>query len=457
MKKLTASLMAVIALVAIVARAQELTPEDQAIRSRIEAKYDVVPLSDAIGLRPKVRTGDVRLIEVSDTISVNGVVVSGRELREKVGSDADAILRLSYLEPAARRALFAAPAEGAAPPAEAPAAPPARELPPATPAPPEPPSGPRDRFGDRGRWRSNGDRVRIFGDVTVREGEEVSGQVVAVIGSVRIDGEVGDQVVAVLGNVDLGDKAVVRGDIVSVGGRVRRAPGAQVRGGVTEVALADGDWNRRVVPWMGGLGFLTLLDGFGAVPRLIGTAFRVLLLLLFASMAMVVARPSVEGSAQRVSDNPLKATLVGLAAEILFVPLLVLTCIVLAITIVGIPLLFLMPFVVLLLLLLALVGFTGTALAIGQWARRRFGLASPSGFADVWLGILIIVLPVLLGRLIGLGGFLATPFTILLVAGGLALEFLAWSTGLGAMLTNTFSRWQARRAMRPLPSPPAAP
>ena len=85
---------------------------------------------------------------------------------------------------------------------------------------------------------------------------------------------------------------------------------------------------------------------------------------------MIVARASVEGSAHRVSDNPVKAALVGLAAELLFVPILVLTCIVLAVTIVGIPLLFLVPFAVLFLLLVAMAGFTGTALAIGQWARR---------------------------------------------------------------------------------------
>ena len=101
----------------------------------------------------------------------------------------------------------------------------------------------------------------------------------------------------------------------------------------------------------------------------------------------------MERSAERVSDNPVKATLVGLAAAGLFVPVLILTSIVLAISIVGIPLLVLLPFVVLLFLLLALVGFTGAALSIGQWTRRRFNLGSASSFADIWLGILIICSP----------------------------------------------------------------
>ena len=433
MRKLLTALIVVFAVQAAGVRAQELRPEDQALRSAIEARYDVVPLSVGIALRPKTSTSDVRLIEVSDTISVNGVAVSGRELRERVGADADAILKLSYLDPGVRRALFAGSTDDSRPPAA-----------PVVESPVQPPDPPPDRK----TRRSNGDRVRIFGDVNVREGEEVSGQAVAVIGSVRVDGEVGDQVVAVLGSVDLGPQAVVGGDIVSVGGRVHRAPGARVRGGVTEISLADSGWSPRALPWMGGIGLLSFFDGFGAVPRLLGTTFRFLLLLLFASLAMVVARGSVERSAERVTDNPLKATLVGLVTQVLFVPVLVLTCIVLAISIVGIPLLLLIPFVVLFFLLLALVGFTGAALSIGQWTRRRFNLGSAAGFADIWLGILVILFPVLVGRLVALGGFLTGPIVFLLVAAGIALEFLVWSTGLGAVVTNMFSHWQARRAPR---------
>jgi hypothetical protein len=452
MKMLTACVMLAIAMLPGAAGAQELRPEDQALRSRLAAHYDIVPLSNAIGLRPKTSGTDIRLIEVSDAIAVNGVVVTGRELRDRVGGDADDILRLSYLEPAVRKALFASPPPESGQP-EAPE-------PPATPEPPAAPEPPRrddDAASSRAMRRSNGDRVRIFGDVTVRQGEEVTGQAVAVFGSVHVDGQVGDQVVAVLGSVDLGDNAVVRGDVVSVGGRVRQAPGARIGGGVTEISLADAGTRARIAPFMGGLGALSLFDGFSAFPRLIGTTFRLLLLLLFASLALVVARSSVERSAQRVSDNPVKATLVGLAAEILFIPLFVLTCIVLAITIVGIPLLILMPFVVLFVILLALVGFTGAAMAIGQWARRRFGIAPASEFADVWLGILIVLLPVLLGRLVGLGGFLTGPVAILLIAAGFGLEFLVWSTGFGAVITNAFSRWQARRTVHPVMPPPATP
>jgi hypothetical protein len=408
--------------------------EQQALRARIEQRYDVVPLSGGVALRPKSPRGDVRLIEISDTIAINGVPVSGRELRERVGADADAILRLSYLDAKALGELFPVAAEREVRPE--------KEAPLEPAVPPEPPS--------RRTHRSGGDRVRIFGDAVVNEGEEVTGQVVAVMGSAFINGEVGDQVVAVLGSVDLGPHAVVRGDVVTVGGQLRRASGSQINGAVTEVSL--GDLGARInAPWLDGWGPVYVFGGFRPVARLIGTAFRFVLLALVGCLALVVARRGVEGSAQRVTDDPVKTILVGLVAWMLFVPLFVLTAIVLAISLIGIPLLLLLPFAVVVLLVMSVVGFSGTAYAVGQWARRRFGIATMPGFPDICLGILIILLPLLLGRVVALGGWTLSPVVFLLVTTGLAVEFLAWASGFGAVLTNTFSRWQATRAARSTP------
>lgn len=417
------------------------TDEQQALRARIEQRYDVVRLTNGVALTPKTRTGDVRLIEISDTIAVNGVPVTGRELRDHVGADADAILRLSYLDVDARRALFAAvrPEEQQRPEVE-------RPRPESEPA-LEAPSPASETMPRRAR-RSSGERVRIFGDVNVSEDEEVSGQVVAVIGSVRIDGEVGDQVVAVLGSVDLGPRAVVRGDVVTVGGRLRKAPGAQVRGAVTEVSLGDPGMRVHLSPWFDGWGPIYVFGGFGPVARLLGSTFRFVLLALLACVALVVARRSVEASAQRVTDNPVNSTLVGMVAWVLFAPVLFLIAFLLLVSFIGIPLLLLLPFAVLVLLLMALVGFSGTAYALGQWMRRRLGIGTVPAFVDVCLGILVILMPLLLGRLVALGGWPVSPFVFLLLATGLAVEFLAWSSGFGAVLANAFSRWQARRATR---------
>jgi hypothetical protein len=420
--------------------AQTRPEERRALREQLERKYDIVPLTEGVGLRPKTRD-DVRLVEVTaGTILVNGAVVTGRELRDRLGADADAVLRLSYLSTEELREVAVPPA----PPAPA-AAPPA----------PEPPleRNPSERRPDR-EWsrRSHGDRIRIFGNVAVDRGEEITGQAVAVFGSVRVDGKVDDQVVAVFGNVVLGSDAVVGGDVVSVGGRVIRDPGAETRGGVTEVALTDswgpffGPWTRG---WEGGPFFLT----FGALPRLIGTGVRLSLLLLLTGVALIVARGAVDASAERVAQNPLKTTVVGLVAEVLVLPVLVLTAIVLSISIIGIPLLLLLPFVVLALLVMALVGFTGTAAAIGSAVQRRYSPGVQTPYMAVVVGLLVILSPLIVGRLLAVIGWPVTPISIVLVAIGFTLELLAWASGFGAMLGHAFSGWQARRPHRGLVAP----
>ena len=432
---------------ALVARQDD---DRSSLRQRIEGSYDVVPLSDGVALRPRAsstRLKDVRLIEIAGgTISINGSVVTGSELRERVGPDAQPILRLSYFTADEQRALFAKAPEGDAAPASKPETADPAQIP-LERADSDRPESEQPSTERRAR-RAHGDRVRIFGDVTVQEDEEITGQVVAVFGSVRVDGIVGDQVVAVMGSVNLGPSAVVKGDVVSVGGRVRRAATAQVHAGVTEVSLANAGIPREVGPWFDEGGPFLWFGGFGAFPKLLGSGFRALLLLLLTGIALVVAGRSVEASAERVSDNPVKATLIGLVAEILIPPVLVLTAIVLAISIIGIPLLLLLPFLVLFLLLMALVGFAGTAAAIGRGVQRRFSLGSSSAgtFVSIAVGILVILSPLLLGRFLALAGWPATPFALLLVAAGFAVELLAWSSGFGAVLTNAFTRVQAHRA-----------
>jgi len=128
----------------------------------------------------------------------------------------------------------------------------------------------------------------------------------------------------------------------------------------------------------------------------------------------------------------------------------------LIISIIGLPLLMAIPFIIFVLLLLALAGFSGTAYAVGQWTRRRLGLISGSPFLDVSLGVVVILLPLLVGRLVALAGWWSNPVAWLFVAMGLGVEFIAWSAGFGAVLTNAFGRWQARRGSRTMP-PPASP
>lgn len=421
--------------------------ERAALRLRVEARYEVVRLSRGIGLRPKDSAARIQMIEITDgTIAIDGSPVSGSAVRERLGADADLIFSLSYLDPQGLRTLFGTEEPAPEKPAEAP---PATAAPEPAPAPASPPSrAPEAR-------RRVGERVRVFGSVTVEGDEAVQGEVVAIMGSVRVNGHVSDQVVAVMGSVDLGPEARVDGDVVAVGGRVRRADGAVVRGNITEVAFAPDMVGFRHAPWWFASSFWQPFEG---AARLMGTLFRLFVLGLLVSIVVMVVRQPVERIGDRVAAQPIKMAAIGVLAQLLLIPVLCLTAVILAISIVGIPLLLLVPVALVGVLLVLLGGFTGAVHVVGRWAAARAGWDADQPYLRVWLGVLVVLAPLLVARLVGLVG---GPFNLLalMVAGvGLVIEYVVWTTGFGAALAAAYEGWQTRgsaTAMVPTPPPPA--
>jgi hypothetical protein len=425
---------------------------DEALKAAIERRFDVLPLRDGLALRPKAPLADVRSIEITEgAIAIDGQPATGAELRAKLGADADQVLRLSYLSDAARRSLFAPGASGSptapsvtAPVPPVPPAPPTPEITP--PPPPEPPARQRrPRSGDR-----RGDRVRIGGGVTVEEGEVIDGDVVAVGGSVRVDGEVQGDVVAVGGSVTLGPRAVVERNVAVVGGLLHRDPSAQVGGKAQEIALPGLDidgWTWRRNPL--GLWWSSML---GSAFALVGTLVRVAVLCLFAALVVLFGREHMERAGAIASANPLKAGAVGFLAQLLFLPLLVVTCIVLVVTIIGIPLLLLLPFAILGLMVAALIGFAGVSYRIGDLVVQRLGWVEQNPYAVTLIGIVVVMLPVLLSRLASIGGGLMFPIAMTLGIAGAVIEYAAWTVGFGAMALMRFRHTGSSRTGNPGPA-----
>ncbi|MGH9312808.1 MAG: hypothetical protein ACRD1S_06380, partial [Vicinamibacterales bacterium] len=395
------------------------------LRDRLEARYDIMPLSRGIALRSKGRR-PAMLIEILNDgeIAIDGEPVSGRELRARLGGDADLILQLSYLD-ADQRGAFAGSRMAEAPHA------------------PEPPSAVETQ-PDRGARQHIGERIAIFGSVTVDRDQVVDGQVVTVFGSSRIDGEVNDQVVAVFGSVDLGPESRVDGDVTVVGGDLRRAQGSAVSGSVREIGLGGAPnvslWG---MPWWNAF---FLFDPFSYTARLMGTVFRMTLLLLLGSIALLIARDPVERIANRVTAEPLQVAVVGVLAELLYLPVLVLTCVILAITIIGILLLpFVLPFLIVGLLFVLLGGFVGAAYSVGRLAAARLGLNADQPYLQMLLGIVIIFTPLLLARVFAAVGGPMYIFAGMLAAIAFLIEYVVWTMGLGAALIGVFGRWRSTR------------
>jgi len=285
-------------------------------------------------------------------------------------------------------------------------------------------------------YRMTGSRIALGRNVTIERDEEVRDGVFVVGGSVRVDGRVHDAVVAVGGDVELGPEADVRGDIVLVGGALTRASGARMTGSVSNVHF--GSWWPRWTfgtNWGDGRRFWSWL-GFAAATA------RVTVLAILMAFIVLVARARVARVGRAAAAEPGRALLVGLAAEVLFVPLLLIVSIALALTIIGIPIVAVfVPIAVLAAIAAALLGFTALACRLGEWIEDRLGLRIPSAIVATAIGFLVIVGPAFLARLVGVGPapFGAAAFSLL--AAGAILEFGAWTIGLGATLMTGFGRW----------------
>jgi hypothetical protein len=246
--------------------------------------------------------------------------------------------------------------------------------------------------------------------------------------------------------------------VTSVGGTVSRAPGAQVRGAVTEVPYwGAGRWDRR---WSGGpswgrwwfhpwSGFWGL---FWSLVKLAGLALLLCVTVLLAPRALERASRVAEASWW-------KAGLVGLAAEILFLPALALAIVLLCITVVGcllvIPLLLLLPFFLVGIFLLA---YAASAVAIGRWLGSRLGRRwSPYG--QVLLGMVVIQALPLVGEVAYLAGGWTAPLAILFGLLGELIVFVAVTIGIGAIVLGRSRRAEEPPMPRPVsePMPEAGP
>ncbi len=431
-----------------------LNAVEQKTRDAVLARYRALSIQNGIVLVPLSRVDGVESIEIrGGAVAINGRAVTGAEIRERLGRDAEPVLQLSYFDLATQQRMLL-PGGGPEPPA-GPERPEVAPLQP--PSPPEPvePQGPS--MPERAFRRQYDARVRLFGDITVERDEEVNGAVVAIAGSIKVDGRVRDNVVAVGGSVTLGPHAEVLGDVTAVGGTINRDPGAVVSGRLNEVGVSTPgvhirpNWNVRWAQW-------PWLDSRGwSVVRLLGTMLRMALFGLLAALVVLVAPRAVQRVEHAVISQPWKAALVGLLAQLFFIPALILVIVVLAISIVGIPLLVLVPFGVLAFLLAFLLGFTGAACGLARLVWRQRPGTEAGMLTMLAVGLVVVWSFTLLGRIVGLGGGPLMPFALGLIFVGILIEYAAWTLGLGGALLTRLGRYGALPPPPPVVAPAARP
>ncbi len=449
------------------------------LRQELESRYEILPLRDGVLLRPRTERSGVRSIEVSGaSIAVNGERVSDGVLRAWLGADAGPLLRLLALPVPERRALFGFSAPGGTVPEASPATPPSAgnsggaastgatettgemvtELP-AVPVPPEAPAPPEspEKSDDAEREAESANRVRIgtlvrfAGSARVDADEEaeqvvviggpatvdgaVQDEVTAIGGRVTVNGRVGGDVISVGGSVHLGPKAEVEGDVTSVGGTVDREPGAKVSGQINQAGgfgpriHIGGDHDIDFWPWW---------SPFAGAMRLMWSILTLAIFALLVAVTVVVAREPVARVEAKLVSEPWQSGLAGLLAQLLFIPLFVLVTVILVVSIVGIPLLILYPFLILALIVGGLIGFSAFALRVGRLIEHRFDRHFGSAVATALVGLFAIEVCRILGRLFALGHGPLDAFAWFFSLTGFLMSYVAWTFGFGAVILTRF-------------------
>jgi len=227
------------------------------------------------------------------------------------------------------------------------------------------------RRGERGRDRL-GERSAFGESLRIEAGEDVV-NATAIGGSLTVLGRVRGNAVAMGGSVTLAPEGRVEGDAIAIGGSVNLAPGARVEGNgiavggtvmVEEGSFLGGDnvglggALPRIVGSVvsGVVGGGTHLRGhFGLVARLARGA----LLLGITVLVALIFPTQVARVRTFMTSRPGLSSLGGLAVLLGFMPL----CVLLAVTIIGIPLI---PIAVIVLIAILVFGVTVSALWLGE-------------------------------------------------------------------------------------------
>lgn len=239
---------------------------------------------------------------------------------------------------------------------------------------------------------------KIGGDVLIPGNTSISGDAVAVFGSVKVRGNLSGNAVAVMGDVIV--EGVIEGDAISVGGKVLVREGAKLGGEIVQVGPGMKIPSRNLN--------ITVKKFFRSTFKLFNLisayALGILVLALFPN--------HVKNVTNNIDKNLGREILIGLAALILIIPLIVLT----ALSIIGIPLI---PLILIIFTAAVFLGYLGISFFIGgkieelgKWDTPKY-VRLIIGITVLWVAkqIPLVVFIIVLGTvIIGLGAVLDTRF-----------------------------------------------
>jgi cytoskeletal protein CcmA (bactofilin family) len=260
-----------------------------------------------------------------------------------------------------------------------------------------------------GTGKVTGDVEVAAGSLVLAEGARVGGDLQAGAGDVSIAGTVGGDVQVGAQSVRIGASAVIEGDLEYDAEEYELAEGAQVGGTVRQVDDAGVNFG----PFSG---VLDGLEPFVSTPAWVGALYGLLTSFLLGAV-LLLALPGTSGRVrERIAGDPARTAAVGILV-LLGVPI---ALVLVALTVIGIPLT-IIGF--LLFALLLVVAWVYGQYALGAW------LVSLADLEGRWLALAAGLLAVaVLGTVPVLGGLVS--FAVLLLGLG-ALAGVAFASRRG--------------------------
>ena len=247
---------------------------------------------------------------------------------------------------------------------------------------------------------------RIGNDIHIKEGEvvntifsiggevvidgEVRGRVIVMGKLISVGGKVDKDIVSIGNNIVLKEGSIVGGDVISIGGRVFRWAGAEVKGKIKEInrfgfnRKSNQDFENlpfdspRFFYWRN---FYPLQIYFEGNFKL----FKLITLLIVVGLAVALFSKQIRNIATFVSKEPGESLLFGILGIILIIPL----TIILGLSIIGIPLTFLL---IILVIVASLFGVVSIYFLIGQRFLTTFNFKNPTTLWGVFIGLIILEL-----------------------------------------------------------------
>jgi hypothetical protein len=245
--------------------------------------------------------------------------------------------------------------------------------------------------------------IKVSEDINVGEKLRFK-DLIAIRGDINVKGTIDNDIFALLGDIHLFPTAKVGGNVVVIGGRIVKDPGAIVSGDVVETIVNEQASEKLsgYLPSTGLMFFTTILS------------YKIIMFLGFLALAILLSAfmtKQVGLISYKIESNWLKALLWGILGGLLICPLAGL----LAITILGIPLILVEGVIVSIALVL---GLAAVSQLIGKKVLKAFRRGNKPMIVEVVLGLTILALidliPIVgmiikvIALTIGFGGALAT-------------------------------------------------